>query len=115
MAADEGAIVRMSTRTRALRAMGQDVVALTLGEPDFDTPVFIRDAAKTALDEGFTHYAPVAGIPELRAAISNKLKTENGLAYDQSHIVVANGVKQAIANAVLSVVGPGDEVIILAP
>ena len=114
-AADEGAIIRMSQRTRELRAAGRDVVALTLGEPDFDTPENIRDAAKEALDKGHTHYAPVAGIPELRDAISAKLKSENGLVYPASAIVVANGTKQAITNAILSVVGPGDEVVILAP
>jgi aspartate aminotransferase len=114
-AADEGAIIRMSQKTRELRARGQDVVALTLGEPDFDTPKNIRDAAKDALDKGFTHYAPVAGIPELREAIAQKLQRENGLNYLPAHVVVANGTKQAIANAILSVVGPGDEVVILAP
>ncbi len=114
-AADEGAIIRMSQRTRELRATGRDVVALTLGEPDFDTPENIRDAAKQALDQGHTHYAPVAGIPELREAISVKLKSENGLAYPAFAIVVANGTKQAITNAILSVVGPGDEVVILEP
>ena len=113
--ADEGAIIRMSQKTRELRAKGRDVVALTLGEPDFDTPENIRDAAKAALDKGFTHYAPVAGIPELREAIAAKLKAENGLDYPPSGIVVANGAKQAINNAILSLVGPGDDVIILAP
>jgi aspartate aminotransferase len=114
-AADEGAIIRMSQRTRELRALGQDVVALTIGEPDFDTPENIRDAAKAAMDQGFTHYSPVAGIPELREAIAQKLKTENGLHYAASEIVLANGAKQAINNAVLSLIGPGDEVICLAP
>lgn len=114
-AADEGAIIRMAQKSRELRAKGRDVVALTVGEPDFDTPLNIRDAAKAALDQGFTHYAPVAGIPELREAIATKLKTENNLPYPASGIVLANGTKQAIANAVLSVIGPGDEVIILAP
>jgi aspartate aminotransferase len=113
--ADEGAIIRMSQKTRELRAKGHDVVALTLGEPDFDTPVHIRDAAKLALDQGHTHYAPVAGIPELREAIAKKLRTENGLAYEAKNIVMANGAKQAIANAILSLVGPGDEVVIPAP
>jgi aspartate aminotransferase len=112
---DEGAIIRMSQRTRDLRAQGRDVVALTLGEPDFDTPLHIRNAAKAALDHGLTHYAPVAGIAELRAAIADKLQNENGLGYQASDVVVANGTKQAIANAILSVIGPGDEVIILAP
>ncbi len=114
-AADEGAIIRMAQRTRDLRAKGRDVVALTVGEPDFDTPLNIRNAAKDALDSGFTHYSPVPGIPELREAISAKLKSENGLAYPPSGIVLANGTKQAISNAILSVIGPGDEVIILAP
>jgi aspartate aminotransferase len=114
-AADEGAIIRMSQRTRELRALGQDVVALTIGEPDFDTPLNIRDAAKDAMDQGFTHYSPVAGIPELREAIAEKLRFENGLNYKASDIVLANGAKQALNNAVLSVIGQGDEVIILAP
>ncbi len=113
--ADEGAIIRMSQKTRELRGLGHDIVALTLGEPDFDSPQNIRDAAKDALDRGFTHYAPVAGIPELREAIAQKLQSENGLNYQAAHVVVANGTKQAIANSILSVVGPGDEVIILAP
>jgi aspartate aminotransferase len=113
--ADEGAIIRMSQRTRELRAAGRDIVALTIGEPDFDTPLNIRDAAKEAMDSGFTHYSPVAGIPELREAIAAKLRDENGLNYKASEIVVANGTKQAINNAILSLIGPGDEVIILAP
>ena len=114
-AADEGAIIRMSQRTRELRAKGHDVIALTLGEPDFDTPKHIRDAAAQALDQGHTHYAPVAGVLELKDAISRKLKRENALDYAPAQIVVANGVKQAINNAILSVIGPGDDVIILAP
>jgi aspartate aminotransferase len=114
-AADEGAIIRMSQRTRELRAQGHDIVALTIGEPDFDTPSNIRDAAKVAMDNGFTHYSPVTGIPELREAIAEKLRVENGLNYKPSEIVLANGTKQAINNAVLSLIGPDDEVIILAP
>ncbi len=113
--ADEGAIIRMSQRTRELRAKGADIISLTIGEPDFDTPLNIRVAAKSAMDNGFTHYSPVAGIPELREAIAEKLNSENGLAYKATEIVLANGTKQAINNAVLSVIGPGDEVIILAP
>jgi aspartate aminotransferase len=113
--ADEGAIIRMSQRTRELRAKGQDVVSLTLGEPDFDTPKHIREAATQALESGHTHYAPVAGIPELKEAISRKLSGENGLQYPAHNIVLANGVKQAINNAILSIIGEGDEVIILAP
>jgi aspartate aminotransferase len=114
-AADEGAIIRMSQRTRELRANGHDVVSLTLGEPDFDTPKHIQDAATQAMESGHTHYAPVAGIPELKDAVSRKLLRENGLHYPASNIVLANGVKQAINNAVLSIIGEGDEVIILAP
>jgi aspartate aminotransferase len=113
--ADEGAIIRMSQKARELRSKGHDIVALTLGEPDFDTPVHVRDAAKRALDQGHTHYVPVAGIPELREAIAKKLRQENGLAYQAANVVMANGAKQAIANAILSLVGPGDEVIIPAP
>lgn len=114
-AADEGAIIRMSQKTRELRALGHDIVALTIGEPDFDTPLNIRDAAKDALDQGFTHYSPFAGIPELREAIAQKLRTENGLNYQAANVVLANGTKQAISNAVLSIIGPGDEAVIPAP
>jgi aspartate aminotransferase len=114
-ASDEGAIIRMSQKTRELRAQGRDIVSLTLGEPDFDTPLFIQDAATAAMRAGFTHYSPVAGIPELRNAVAHKLKSENGLEYAAGQIVVANGVKQAIANAVFSLIEPGDEVILLAP
>ena len=113
--ADEGAIIRMSQKTRELRAKGHDIVALTIGEPDFDTPENIRRATKLALDQGFTHYSPVAGIPELREAIAEKLRVENGLIYQAANVVLANGTKQAINNAVLSLIGPGDEAIVLAP
>ncbi len=113
--AEEGAIIRMAQKSRDLRAKGMDVVSLTVGEPDFDTPVNIQEAAAAAMKAGFTHYSPVAGIPELRAAISKKLKTENDLDYAASEICLANGAKQAIANAILSLIDIGDEVIMLAP
>lgn len=113
--ADEGPIIRMSQRARELRAGGMDVVSLTLGEPDFDTPENIQAAATAAMKAGFTHYSPVMGIPELRTALSAKLRVENGLDYGPNEICVANGAKQAIANAILSIVGEGDEVIMLAP
>ena len=113
--ADEGAIIRMSQRARELRATGADVVILTLGEPDFDTPDNIQQAATAAMKAGLTHYAPVMGIPELRSALAKKLKAENGLDYAANEIVLANGAKQAIANAILSIIEPGDEVIMLAP
>lgn len=114
-AAGEGAIIRMARKSRELKAQGRDIVSLTVGEPDFDTPDNIQRAATAAMAAGFTHYAPVPGIPELRAALARKLKAENGLAYTASEIVIANGAKQAIANAMLSLVEPGDEVIMLAP
>ena len=113
--ADEGAIIRMAQKSRDLRANGHDVVSLTVGEPDFDTPDNIQQAATAAMKAGFTHYSPVAGIPELRAAISKKLKAENNLDYSAAEIVLTNGAKQAIANAVLSIIDEGDEVIMLAP
>lgn len=114
-ATDEGPIIRMSQRARELRAKGVDVVSLTLGEPDFDTPDNIQAAATAAMKAGLTHYAPVMGIPELRAALSRKFKAENSLDYGPNEICVANGAKQAIANAVLSLIEAGDEVIMLAP
>jgi aspartate aminotransferase len=114
-AADEGAIIRMAQKSRDLRAKGQDVVSLTVGEPDFDTPENIQLAATAAMKAGFTHYSPVAGIPELRSAIAKKLKSENNLDYGAADIVLANGAKQAVANAILSIIDEGDEVIMLAP
>ncbi len=113
--ADEGAIIRMAQKSRDLRAKGMDVVSLTVGEPDFDTPDHIQHEATAAMKAGFTHYSPVQGIPELRAALSRKLKAENNLDYSAAEISVTNGAKQAIANAVLSLIDAGDEVIMLAP
>lgn len=112
---DEGAIVRMSQRARELRAKGQDIATLTIGEPDFDTPAHIQAAAAEAMRKGLTHYSPVAGILELRQALAKKLKDENGIDYAASEIVIANGAKQAIANAVLALIEPGDEVVLLSP
>ena len=111
----ESAILRMSAKARALRAKGADVIMLTLGEPDFDTPEHIRKAACAAMEAGHTHYAPIPGLPELRAAVAEKLNRENGIAAREEEIVVTNGAKQAIANAILSVVDEGDEVILPAP
>ena len=113
--ADEGPIIRMAQKAREMRGRGIDVVSLTVGEPDFDTPDNIQAAATAAMKAGFTHYSPVMGIPELRSALSKKLKAENGLDYGPNEICVANGAKQAIANAVLSIIDQGDEVIMLAP
>ncbi len=112
---EEAIIIQMAQKARDLRANGLDVVSLTIGEPDFDTPRHICQAAKRAMDEGFTHYAPIAGFPELRSALAKKLKDENGLDYDASEIVLSNGAKQSITNAVFALIDPGDEVILLAP
>ncbi|HRX36001.1 MAG TPA: pyridoxal phosphate-dependent aminotransferase [Aestuariivirga sp.] len=112
---DEGPIIRMSQKSRELRAKGVDVVALTIGEPDFDTPANIRQAAADAMNAGFTHYSPVAGIPELRTALSEKFRQENGIDYSPAEISVGNGAKQVVANAILSIIDHGDEVIMLAP
>ena len=112
---EEAIIIQMAQKARDLRGQGLDVVSLTIGEPDFDTPAHIRQAATDALEAGFTHYAPIAGIPELRAALAAKLRDENGLDYDPSEIVLTNGAKQAVTNAVFSLIDPGDEVILLAP
>jgi aspartate aminotransferase len=114
-AVEEAAIIRMAQKARDLRAAGRDVVSLTIGEPDFDTPSHIQAAASEAMRSGFTHYAPVAGFPDLRAAIADKLKRENDLDYGPNDIVLANGAKQAITNAVFALVEEGDEVILLAP
>jgi aspartate aminotransferase len=113
--ADEGPIIRMAQKSREMRQQGVDVVSLTVGEPDFDTPANIQEAAADAMRAGFTHYSPVLGVPELRTAIAKKLKTENGLDYGPNEICLANGAKQAIANAILSMIDQGDEVIMLAP
>lgn len=112
---EESATLKMAGLARALRAAGKEVISLSLGEPDFDTPDHIKEAAKKALDDGYTKYTPVPGLPELRKAISNKFKRDNNLDYSENQIVVSNGAKQSLANLSLSLLNPGDEVIILAP
>lgn len=112
---EESQTIGMAKLCRELAEKGFDVINLSLGEPDFDTPVHIRDAAKKAIDEGYTHYPPVAGFNELRKVISEKFKRENNLDYSPAQIVVSTGAKQAIANAVLSLVNKGEEVIIPVP
>ncbi|MEO8086309.1 MAG: pyridoxal phosphate-dependent aminotransferase [Bacteroidota bacterium] len=112
---EESQTIGMSKLSRELSAKGVDVINLSLGEPDFITPEHIRNAAKKAIDDGFTHYTPIAGFPELRKAISEKFKRENHLDYSPEQIVVSTGAKQAIANVILSLVDPGDEVIIPLP
>ncbi|MCD7710819.1 MAG: pyridoxal phosphate-dependent aminotransferase [Porphyromonadaceae bacterium] len=105
----------MSQKSSELRAQGVDVINLSVGEPDFFTPDHIKAAAKKAIDDNFSFYSPVAGYTDLREAICAKLKKENGLDFTPNQIVVSNGAKQSICNAVLCVVNPGDEVIIPAP
>lgn len=102
-------------RARELRATGRDVISLSTGEPDFNTPDHIRSAAIKAIEAGYTRYTSVGGIPELKSAIQAKFKRENNLVYDLSEIMVSTGGKQVIANAMLATIDPGDEVIIPAP
>lgn len=111
----ESQTIGMSKLSRELSAKGVDVINLSLGEPDFITPDHIRESAKKAIDEGFTHYTPISGYPELRKAISEKFKRENNLTFSPDQVVVSTGAKQSIANVILSLVNPGDEVIIPLP
>ena len=112
---NEPETLKMARLGRELRAKGIDIVDLSLGEPDFDTPEYIKDAAIRAIQENWSHYTPVAGYPELREAVCHKLKRDNGLDYKPENIVVSTGAKQSLANAILSVVDTGDEVIIPTP
>jgi aspartate aminotransferase len=111
----ESQTIQMAKLSRELKAKGEDIIDLSLGEPDFPTPQFIIDAAKVAMDEGYTKYTPVAGYLELRQAISAKFKRDNNLDYSPEQIVVSTGAKHAIINVVLSLVNPGEEVIIPTP
>ncbi len=111
----ESATLKMAQMARALANEGHDVISLSLGEPDFDTPEHIKEAAKQALDDGYTKYTPVPGIPELRQAIVRKFKKDNGLEYEMNQIVVSTGAKQTISNLCMALLNPGDEVILLAP
>ena len=112
---NEPATIAMAKKSRELAATGVDVINLSFGEPDFQTPQYIKDAAKQAIDEGFTFYTPVPGIPDLRQAICDKFRRDNDLHFQPNQIVVSTGAKQALANAVLSLVNPGDEVIVFSP
>ncbi len=111
----ESATLKMARMGRELRAEGHDIISLSLGEPDFDTPTHIKEAAKKALDEGYTKYTPVSGLPELRKAIQAKFKRDNGLEFGLDQIVVSNGAKQSIMNLCQAILNEGDEVIVLAP
>ncbi|MFW6019293.1 MAG: pyridoxal phosphate-dependent aminotransferase [Bacteroidales bacterium] len=111
----ESETLAMSRMSRELADKGHDVINLSIGEPDFDTPEFIKEAAREAIDQNYTHYTPVNGFPELRKAITKKLKRDNNLDYTADQIVVSTGAKHSLANAVLSLVNPGDEVVVPAP
>jgi aspartate aminotransferase len=115
MAMEESATIAMSRKSRELKAEGKDIISLSLGEPDFFTPQFIKDAAVEAMDNNFTMYTPVQGYDDLRESISKKFKRDNGLDYTKDQIVTSTGAKQSIANVVLSLINPGDEVIVPAP
>ena len=111
----ESETLAMTRKSRELRDQGVDVINLSIGEPDFNTPDFIKEAAIKAIHDNHTHYPPVSGYCELREAIADKLARDNNLRYKPEQIVVSGGAKHSIANAVLSLVGPGDEVIVPTP
>jgi aspartate aminotransferase len=112
---NESATIKMAQMTRELKSQGRDIIDLSLGEPDFETPEHIKTAAKKAIDDGFTHYTPVAGYLDVRKAIAEKFMRENGLLYTPEQIVISTGAKQSIINAVMCLVNPGDEVILPTP
>lgn len=105
----------MAQKSRELKAKGIDIIDLSIGEPDFNTPDYVKDAAKKAIDDNYSKYPPVPGYSDLREAISKKFKDENGLNYSPEQVIVSAGGKHSLINVILSVVNPGDEVIILAP
>ena len=109
------ATLAMSQKSGEMKAQGIDVINLSVGEPDFNTPDHIKDAAKKAVDENYSRYSPVPGYPELRKAIVDKLQKENGLEYGLNEVLVSNGAKQCVCNAVMALVNNGDEVIVPAP
>jgi len=105
----------MAAKARELKAEGKDIISLSLGEPDFNTPDFIKEAAKQAIDENYNSYTPVDGYAELREAICRKFKRDNNLTYATNQIVVSTGAKQSIANVAMVLLNPGDEVLLPAP
>ena len=109
------ATLAMSQKSSEMKAQGLDVINMSVGEPDFNTPDHIKEAGKKAIDENYSRYSPVTGYADLRKAISEKLKRENGLDYGVGEIVVSNGAKQSVCNTVMALVNSGDEVIIPAP
>jgi len=111
----ESATLEMTRKGRELKALGHDVISLSIGEPDFNTPEIIKEAAISAINNNFTNYTPVSGIPELKQTISDKFKNENGIDFAPGQIVVSNGAKQSIGNALLCLINAGDEVLVPAP
>ena len=111
----ESATLAMARMSRELQEQGHDIITLSLGEPDFDTPDFIKQAAKKAIDDNFSHYTPVPGLPELRNSIVQKFKRDNNLEYTADQIVTSTGAKQSLANVCLSLLNPGDEVLLPCP
>lgn len=112
---EESATLAMSRKSRELKAQGKDIISLSLGEPDFNTPEFIKKAAVEALEQNYTTYTPVPGYDDLRDAIANKFNRDNHIPYTRENIVVSTGAKQSIANLVMATINPDDEVIIPAP
>jgi len=111
----ESATLAMARKSRELKDAGHEVISLSLGEPDFDTPDFIKEAAKEGIDKNFTHYMPVPGYADFRESISRKFKRDNNINYSAEQIVVSTGAKQSLANLILATVNPGDEVLLPAP
>jgi aspartate aminotransferase len=111
----ESETLAMTRKSRELQAEGKDVINLSIGEPDFNTPEFIKEAAKKAIDDNFSHYTPVPGYQELREAVCTKLKRDNNLDYTPNQIVVSTGAKHSLINVLLSLINAGDEVILTAP
>lgn len=111
----ESATIAMAEKSRALKAEGKDIISLSLGEPDFNVPNFVKEAAKKGVDENYSKYMPVPGYLDLREEIVNKFDRDNGLKYNANQIVVSTGAKQSLINVILALVNPGDEVIVPAP
>ena len=111
----ESETLAMTAKARELKAQGKDVISLSIGEPDFNTPETVKEAAKKAIDDNFTHYPPVPGYADLREAVCTKFKRDNNLDFKPEQIVVSTGAKQSIYQLVQCLVNPGDEVIIPTP
>lgn len=112
---EESATLAMARRSRELAAEGKDIISLSLGEPDFNTPDFIKDAAKKAIDDNFSKYSPVNGFLDVRESIARKFKRDNNLDFTANQIVISTGAKQSIINVIMSLVDPQDEVVLLGP